>query len=65
MDIDPSTYSKEDQSKFVDAWENNIEKIERNRQTMKEGAEAVATYRLLGLIKDKNCGELRKWDRIP
>tara|TARA_X000001388_G_C2132865_1_gene85733 strand:+ start:190 stop:387 length:198 start_codon:yes stop_codon:yes gene_type:complete len=65
MDIDPSTYSREDQSKFVDAWENNIEKIERNRQTMKEGAEAVATYRLLGLIKDKNCGELRKWDRIP
>tara|TARA_R110002012_G_scaffold272080_1_gene457516 strand:- start:396 stop:596 length:201 start_codon:yes stop_codon:yes gene_type:complete len=65
IEQDSTSYSKEDQSKFVDAWETNIERIEKNRKIMKEGRDAVATFRLLGLLKDKNCGELRKWDKIP
>ena len=65
IEVDSEHYYKEDQSKFIDAWESNIEKIERNRKIMNEGKEAVATFRLLGLLKDANCGELRKWDRIP
>ena len=65
IEQDPSTYSSDSQSRFVEDWEANIEKIERNRKIMQEGAEAVATFRLLGLLKDEGCGELRKWDRIP
>jgi hypothetical protein len=65
IEQDRSTYSKEDQSKFIDAWETNIERIEKNRKTMAEGRDAVMIFRLLGLIKDGDCGELRKWDYIP
>ena len=65
IEVDSDYHHKEDQSKFIDAWESNIEKIEKNRKIMNEGKEAVATFRLLGLLKDANCGELRKWDRIP
>jgi hypothetical protein len=59
------TYSQESNSKFVDKWENNIEKIEANRKIMQEGAEAVKLFRLFGLLKDEGCGNLRKWDKIP
>ena len=62
---DTSTYSKEDQSKFVDAWESNIEKIEKNRRIMREGRQSANLYRMLGLIKDSGAGELRKWDKLP
>ncbi len=65
IEQDSSSYSKEDQSKFVDKWENNIEKIERNRKIMREGAEAVKLFRMFGLLKDEGCGNLRKWERIP
>jgi uncharacterized small protein (DUF1192 family) len=65
IEQDQSTYSKEDQSKFIDAWETNIERMEQNRKKMSEGRDAVMTFRLLGLIKDEGCGELRKWDHIP
>ena len=59
------TYSQESNSKFVDKWENNIERIERNAKIMREGAEAVKLFRLFGLLKDEGCGNLRKWDKIP
>jgi hypothetical protein len=62
---DTSTYSKEDQSKFVDAWESNIEKIERNRKIMREGKQSAALYRMLGIIRDPGDGEIKKWDKIP
>ena len=52
-------------TRSLDAFEEVFEKAEKNRKTMREGREAVDTFRLLGLIKDKDCGELRKWDRIP
>tara|TARA_R110002020_G_scaffold412771_1_gene622322 strand:+ start:775 stop:945 length:171 start_codon:yes stop_codon:yes gene_type:complete len=54
-----------DKETFMDKFEANFEQIEKNRKTMREGREAVATFRLLGLLKDENCGKLRKWDRIP
>ena len=65
MQQDPSTYSSDSQSRFVEDWEENIEKIERNRKIMREGAEAVKLFRMFGLLKDEGCGNLRKWERIP
>lgn len=62
---DPSTYSSDSQSRFVEDWEANIERIERNRKIMREGAEAVKLFRMFGLLKDEGCGNLRKWERIP
>ncbi len=64
IEQDSSSYSKEDQSKFVDKWENNIEKIERNRKIMREGAEAVKIYKNLGLIATEGYN-IRKVDIIP
>jgi len=64
MEHDPSSYSKEDQSKFVDKWENNIEKIERNRKIMREGREAVEIYKNLGLMATEGYN-IRKVERIP
>ena len=64
MEQDPSSYPKEDQSKFVDKWENNIEKIERNRKIMREGREAVEIYKNLGLMATEGYN-IRKVDRIP
>ena len=61
MEQDPSTYSSDSQSRFVEDWEENIEKIERNRKIMREGAEAVKLFRMFGLLKDEGCGNLRKW----
>ena len=65
IEQEPSSYSAKDNSSFVERWENHIEKVEKNRKIMNEGKEAVYTFRLLGLLKDENCGELRKWDYIP
>ena len=64
MEQDPSTYSSDTQSKFVEDWEANIEKIERNRKIMREGAEAVKIYKNLGLIATEGYN-IRKVDIIP
>ena len=58
------TYSQESNSKFVDKWENNIERIERNRKIMAEGAKAVEIYKNLGLMATEGYN-IRKVDRIP
>ena len=64
MEQDPSTYSSDSQSRFVEDWEENIEKIERNRKIMREGAEAVKIYKNLGLIATEGFN-IRKVDIIP
>ena len=64
MEQDPSTYSSDTQSKFVEDWEANIEKIERNRKIMREGAEAVKIYKNLGLMATEGYN-IRKVDIIP
>ena len=64
MEQDPSTYSSDSQSKFVEDWEANIEKIERNRKIMREGAEAVKIYKNLGLMATEGYN-IRKVDIIP
>jgi hypothetical protein len=64
MEQDPSTYSSDSQSRFVEDWEENIEKIERNRKIMREGAEAVKIYKNLGLIATEGYN-IRKVDIIP
>jgi hypothetical protein len=48
----------------VDKWENNIEKIERNRKIMREGAEAVEIYKSLGLLATEGYN-IRRVDKIP
>ena len=64
MEQDPSTYSGDTQSKFVEDWEANIEKIERNRKIMREGAEAAKLYKSLGLIATSGYN-IRKVERLP
>ncbi len=64
MEQDPSTYSSDTQSKFVEDWEANIERIERNRKIMREGAEAVKIYKNLGLMATEGYN-IRKVDIIP
>ena len=64
MQQDPSTYSSDTQSKFVEDWEANIERIERNRKIMREGAEAVKIYKNLGLMATEGYN-IRKVDIIP
>jgi hypothetical protein len=64
MEQDPSTYSSDSQSRFVEDWEENIEKIERNRKIMREGAEAVKIYKNLGVIATEGYN-IRKLDIIP
>jgi len=61
---DPSTYSGDTQSKFVEDWEANIERIERNRKIMREGAEAVKIYKNLGLMATEGYN-IRRIDKIP
>lgn len=61
---DPSTYSSDSQSRFVEDWEANIERIERNRKIMREGAEAVKIYKNLGVIATEGYN-IRKLDIIP
>ena len=61
---DPSTYSSDTQSKFVEDWEANIERIERNRKIMREGREAAEIYKKLGLIATEGFN-IRKVDIIP
>ena len=64
MEQDPSTYSSDTQSKFVEDWEANIERIERNRKIMREGAEAVRIYKSLGLLATEGYN-IRRIDKIP
>jgi hypothetical protein len=64
MQQDPSTYSNDTQSKFVEDWEANIEKIERNRKIMREGAEAAKIYKNLGLMATEGYN-IRRIDKIP
>ena len=64
MQQDPSTYSGDTQSKFVEDWEANIEKIERNRKIMREGAEAAKLYKSLGLIATSGYN-IRRVERLP
>lgn len=64
MEQDPSTYSSDSQSRFVEDWEENIEKIERNRKIMREGAEAVKIYKSLGLLATEGYN-IRRIDKIP
>ena len=58
------TYSQESNSKFVDKWENNIERIERNRKIMEEGAKAAEIYKNLGLMATEGYN-IRRIDKIP
>ena len=64
IEQDPSTYSSDTQSRFVEDWEENIEKIERNRKIMREGAEAAKLYKSLGLIATSGYN-IRKVERLP
>ena len=64
MQQDPSTYSSDTQSKFVEDWEANIERIERNRKIMREGAEAGKIYKKLGHMATEGYN-IRKVDIIP
>ena len=64
MEQDPSTYSSDSQSRFVEDWEENIEKIERNRKIMREGAKAAEIYKKLGVIATEGYN-IRKLDIIP
>jgi len=64
IEQDPSTYSSDSQSKFVEDWEANIEKIERNRKIMREGAEAAKLYKSLGLIATSGYN-IRRVERLP
>ena len=64
MQQDPSTYSNDTQSKFVEDWEANIEKIERNRKIMREGAEAAKIYKNLELMATEGYN-IRRIDKIP
>ena len=64
MEQDPSTYSSDSQSKFIEDCEANIEKIERNRKIMQEGREAAEIYKKLGVIATEGYN-IRKLDIIP
>jgi len=64
--IDESTTSDvSHSSQTIEKFEEVFERVQANRKKMKEGRDAVMTFRLLGLLKDEGCGELRKWDKIP
>jgi len=64
IEQDPSDDTKESQDFVVEAWENNIERIERNAKIMREGAKAVEIYKNLGLMATEGYN-IRKVDRIP
>lgn len=61
---DTSDDTKESQDFVVEAWENNIERIERNAKIMREGAKAVEIYKNLGLIATEGYN-IRRIDKIP
>ena len=61
---DASDDTRESQDFVVEAWENNIERIQRNAKIMREGAKAVEIYKNLGLIATEGYN-IRKVDRIP
>jgi hypothetical protein len=64
IEQDSSDDTKESQDFVVEAWENNIERIQRNAKIMREGAKAVEIYKNLGLIATEGYN-IRKVDRIP
>ena len=61
---DASDDTKESQDFVVEAWENNIERIQRNAKIMREGAKAVEIYKNLGLIATEGYN-IRRIDKIP
>ena len=64
IEQDSSDDTKESQDFVVEAWENNIERIERNAKIMREGAKAVEIYKNLGLIATEGY-TIRRIDKIP
>ena len=61
---DASDDTRESQDFVVEAWENNIERIQRNAKIMREGAKAVEIYKNLGLIATEGYN-IRRIDKIP
>ena len=61
---DASDDTKESQDFVVEAWENNIERIQHNAKIMREGAKAVEIYKNLGLIATEGYN-IRRIDKIP
>ena len=64
IEQDSSDDTKESQDFIVEAWESNIERIERNAKIMREGAKAVEIYKNLGLIATEGYN-IRRIDKIP
>ena len=64
IEQDSSDDTKESQDFVVEAWENNIERIQRNSKIMREGAKAVEIYKNLGLIATEGYN-IRRIDKIP
>ena len=64
IEQDASNDTRESQDFVVEAWENNIERIERNRKIMREGREAAEIFKNLGLMAEEGYN-IRKVDRIP
>ena len=64
IEQDSSDDTKESQDFVVEAWENNIERIERNAKIMREGAKAVEIYKNHGLIATEGYN-IRRIDKIP
>ena len=64
IEQDASSDTRESQDVVVEAWENNIERIERNRKIMREGREAVEIFKNLGLMAEEGYN-IRRIDKIP
>jgi hypothetical protein len=64
IEQDASSDTRESQDFVVEAWENNIERIERNRKIMREGREAVEIFKNLGLMAEEGYN-IRRIDKIP
>ena len=64
IEQDASNDTRESQDFVVEAWENNIERIERNRKIMREGREAVEIFKNLGLMAEEGYN-IRRVDKIP
>ena len=64
IELDNSSDSREDQSFVVEAWEENFERIQRNRKIMEEGRKSVEIYKKLGLIAEEGYN-IRRIDKIP
>lgn len=64
IEQEPSNDTRESQDFVVESWENNIERIERNRKIMREGREAVEIFKNLGLMAEEGYN-IRRVDKIP